>query len=75
MVVQRGLAQPPSFYKPKLMHAPDGHYFHAITYGHGAMFSYADRVAPADRWAIVAYIRALQAGHGQSHPTTREAMR
>jgi len=40
--------------------APAGHYFDVITNGYGAMYSYAARVEPEDRWAIVAYIRALQ---------------
>jgi hypothetical protein len=75
MVAQRGFPHPPSFYNPKLVRAPDAQYYHVITDGFGTMFSYADRVAPDDRWAIIAYIRALQAGHEQSHPTTREAMR
>lgn len=60
MIVQRGFAQPPSFHSDRLRGAPVGHYFEVITNGYGAMYSYASRVEPEDRWAIVAYIRALQ---------------
>jgi hypothetical protein len=60
MVVQRGFQSPPSYHIERLRNAPDGHIFDVITNGFGAMASYASRVAPGDRWAIVAYIRALQ---------------
>ena len=60
MVVQRGFPHPPSFHDPRLVAAPDEHFVDVITNGHGVMYSYADRVPPADRWAIAAYIRALQ---------------
>jgi mono/diheme cytochrome c family protein len=60
IVVQRGMPHPPSFHEQRLRDVGDGHFVDVITHGHGAMYSYADRVAPADRWAITAYIRALQ---------------
>lgn len=60
MIVQRGFPPPPSYHTDKLRNAPAGHFFEVITEGHGAMYSYAARVSPEDRWAIVAYIRALQ---------------
>lgn len=60
MVVQRGFPAPPSYHSDRLRAAPDAHFYDVITYGYGAMHSYADRVSPADRWAITAYIRALQ---------------
>lgn len=60
MIVQRGFSPPPSFHLPRLREAPPGHFYRAITHGYGAMYSYASRIAPADRWAIVAYVRALQ---------------
>jgi mono/diheme cytochrome c family protein len=60
MVVQRGFPAPPDFHSPILLAAPDRHYYDVITNGYGAMYSYADRVSDADRWAIVAYVRALQ---------------
>ena len=59
-VVQRGFPRPPSYHEPRLRDAPDRHFYDVITDGYGIMHSYADRVAPQDRWAIVAYIRALQ---------------
>jgi mono/diheme cytochrome c family protein len=61
IIVQRGFPRPPSYYKETLRTASSQHFYDVITRGHGVMFSYADRVDPADRWAIVAYIRALQA--------------
>jgi len=60
MVVQRGFPKPPSFHEARLVNAPDEHFVDVITHGYGVMYSYADRVPLADRWAIVAYIRALQ---------------
>jgi hypothetical protein len=60
MVVQRGFPPPPSYHLERLVKAPVGHFFEVITNGYGAMYSYASRVTPEDRWAIVAYIRALQ---------------
>jgi mono/diheme cytochrome c family protein len=60
MVVQRGMPRPPSLHDERLRAAPDQHVFDVITRGYGVMYSYAMRVQPPDRWAIVAYIRALQ---------------
>ncbi|MCW5980689.1 MAG: cytochrome c [Bryobacteraceae bacterium] len=60
MVVERGFRQPPSYHIDRLREAPVGHYFDVITNGFGAMPSYASRVPVRDRWAIVAYVRALQ---------------
>lgn len=60
MIVRRGFPQPPSYHTDRLRNAPDAHFYGVITSGYGMMYSYADRVAPRDRWAIVAYIRALQ---------------
>ena len=60
MVVQRGFPAPPTYHQKRLRDAPPGYFFGVITRGYGVMYSYADRVNPADRWAIVAYIRALQ---------------
>ena len=61
MIVQRGFPAPPSYYIDRLRQASVQHFYDVITNGYGAMFPYAARVMPADRWAIVAYIRALQA--------------
>ena len=60
LVVQRAFQQPPSYHIERLREAPVGHFFEVITNGYGAMYSYANRVAPDDRWRIAAYIRALQ---------------
>jgi mono/diheme cytochrome c family protein len=60
LVARRGFPHPPSYHIARLREAPDRHFYDVITNGYGIMYSYADRVAPADRWAIVAYIRALQ---------------
>jgi mono/diheme cytochrome c family protein len=60
MIVQRGMIRPPSYHIERLREAPVGHFYDVITNGYGAMYSYADRITPNDRWAIVAYIRALQ---------------
>jgi mono/diheme cytochrome c family protein len=59
-IVQRGFPPPPSYHQPRLREAPDAHFIDVISNGYGAMYGYGDRVRPADRWAIVAYIRALQ---------------
>jgi mono/diheme cytochrome c family protein len=60
MIVQRGFPPPPSFHMDRLRQASVGHFYRVITYGYGVMFPYAVRVEPKDRWAIAAYIRALQ---------------
>jgi mono/diheme cytochrome c family protein len=60
MIAQRGLTPPPSYHIDRLRSAPVGHFFYVMTNGFGAMYSYAERVKPEDRWRIAAYIRALQ---------------
>ena len=60
MIVQRGYAQAGNFHTARLQAAPLGHFFNVITNGYGAMPDYSAQVTPADRWAIVAYIKALQ---------------
>ena len=69
LVVQRGFPAPPNFHTAALRQAPDRHFFDVITNGYGAMYSYAARVPPADRWAIVAYVRALQLSQWATVPT------
>jgi mono/diheme cytochrome c family protein len=59
-IVQRGFTAPPSFHSPQLRDLPNGRIFDVITNGYGAMYPYGYRIEPEDRWAIVAYIRALQ---------------
>lgn len=60
MIVQRGFKAPPSLHVERLRQAPVGHFYDVITHGFGAMAEYATQVKVADRWAIVAYVRALQ---------------
>ena len=60
IIPQRGFQSPPTFHQDRLREAPASYYFTVITNGFGAMPSYATEVPPQDRWAIIAYIRALQ---------------
>jgi mono/diheme cytochrome c family protein len=60
MIVRRGFTPPPTYHDDRLRNAPVGHFFDVITNGWGKMNSYAAQVPAHDRWAIVAYIRALQ---------------
>jgi mono/diheme cytochrome c family protein len=60
MVVRRGYRRPPSMHQDRLRNAPVGHFFDIMTNGFGAMPDYAAQIRVEDRWAIIAYIRALQ---------------
>jgi mono/diheme cytochrome c family protein len=60
MIVQRGFKRPPTFHQDRLREVPDGYIFQVISNGFATMPSYAAQVPPRDRWAIIAYIRALQ---------------
>ena len=64
MVVRRGFRPPASFHDARLRGQPDGYFFDVMTSGFGAMPDYAAQVPIADRWAVVAYIRALQISQG-----------
>ncbi len=66
MVVRRGFPPPPSYHIDRLREAPIQHFYDVITHGYGAMYPFADRVQPDDRWAIAAYIRALQRSQSAS---------
>ena len=70
MIVQRGFPAPPSYHTDRLRAVPARYFYDVITNGYGIMYSYAARVEPADRWAIAAYIRALQLSR---HATLAEA--
>ncbi len=59
-VVARGMKRPPSWHIERLLKSPPGYYFDVITNGFGAMYDQNDRINPKDRWAIIAYVRALQ---------------
>jgi mono/diheme cytochrome c family protein len=60
MIVRRGFTPARSFHDPRLRDAPAGHFFEVITQGFGPMPSYANQLSEHDRWAVIAYIRALQ---------------
>jgi mono/diheme cytochrome c family protein len=60
IIVAHGFPAPPSYHIDRLLAAPAQHFFDVMTSGYGVMFAYADRVDAEDRWAIAAYIRALQ---------------
>ena len=60
MIVRRGYRRPPSYHIDRLRQVPDGYMYDVITNGFGAMPDYAAQIQPRDRWAIVAYVRALQ---------------
>ncbi|MGH8198875.1 MAG: c-type cytochrome [Steroidobacteraceae bacterium] len=59
-ITRRGFPHPPSYHSTQLRGAPDSLYYDVITNGYGIMYPYGDRLAPADRWNVIAYIRALQ---------------
>jgi mono/diheme cytochrome c family protein len=59
-IIHRGFPHPPSYHTKSLRDAPDSLFYDVITHGYGIMYPYGDRLAPADRWDVVAYIRALQ---------------
>jgi mono/diheme cytochrome c family protein len=68
LIVKRGFTKPPDYHIARLKNAPVGHFYDVITNGYGAMYSYAARVQPRDRWAIAAYIRVLQNTPGGQPP-------
>jgi mono/diheme cytochrome c family protein len=78
-VPNRGFPHPPSFHLDRLRQAPSQYIVDVISFGHGAMYPFADRVAPQDRWAIAAYIRALQLSQNASmdilSPQDRQVLR
>ncbi|HEX8096546.1 MAG TPA: cytochrome c [Pyrinomonadaceae bacterium] len=75
MVVRRGFRKPPAFYEDRLRQAPVGHFYDVITNGWGAMPNYASQIPVQDRWAIVAYVRALQMTVPAGQPNTSSAQR
>jgi hypothetical protein len=60
LVVQRGFKKPPSFHIDRLRQSPPGYFYDVMTNGFGVMSSYAEQIPAKDRWAITAYVRALQ---------------
>lgn len=75
MIVQRGFRQPPSYHIDRLRQAPAGHFFDVMTFGFGVMPGYSVQIAPRDRWAIVAYIRALQLSQNATLEYVPESVR
>jgi mono/diheme cytochrome c family protein len=74
MIVQRGFAKARSLHIQRLRQAPLGHFFRIMTTGIGPMPSYAVQIPPEDRWAIAAYIRALQLSQGATLEEARQAL-
>ena len=60
MVAMRGMKHPPSFHQERLRQVPNGYIYDVVTNGFGAMYGYSAQIPPRDRWAIIAYVRALQ---------------
>jgi hypothetical protein len=60
MIVMRGMKHPPSYHQDRLRQVPNGYIYDVITNGFGAMLGYSAQIPPRDRWAIIAYVRALQ---------------
>jgi mono/diheme cytochrome c family protein len=60
MIVRRGFKQPPTYHQDRLRNEADGYFFDVVTNGFGQMPSYASQISVEDRWAVVAYVRALQ---------------
>ena len=60
MIAIRGMKHPPTFHQDRLRQAPNGYFYDNITNGFGAMYGYSAQIPPRDRWAIIAYVRALQ---------------
>src|ERR1700732_485077 len=60
MVAMRGMKHPPSYHQDRLRQSPNGYFYDVITNGFGQMYSYSAQIPPRDRWAIIAYLRALQ---------------
>jgi len=73
MVVQRGFPRPPSYHIDRLRDAPDGRLFDVITHGLGRMPPFRQHLGAEDRWAVVAYLRALQLSQHVRRPDLSEA--
>ncbi len=68
MIAMRGMKHPPSFHQDRLRQAPNGYFYDNITNGFGAMYGYSAQIPPRDRWAIIAYVRALQLSRNAKAP-------
>ena len=75
MISMRGMKHPPSFHQDRLRQATNGYLFDVITNGFGAMYGYSAQISPKDRWAIIAYVRALQLSRNVKAAELPESMR
>ena len=75
MIVMRGMKRPSSFHIDRLRQSPNGYYFDVITNGFGAMYGYSAQIPPKDRWAIIAYVRALQLSRNAKASELPESLR
>ncbi len=75
MIALRGMKHPPSYHIDRLRQAPNGYFYDVISNGFGAMYSYSERIAPKERWAIIAYVRALQLSRNAKASELPESLR
>jgi hypothetical protein len=75
MAAVRGMKHPSSYHIDRLRQAPNGYFYDVITNGFGAMYSYSERIPPNDRWAIIAYVRALQLSRNAKAGDLPESLR
>jgi hypothetical protein len=75
MAAARGMKHPPSYHIDRLRQAPNGYFYDVMTNGFGAMYSYAERISPRDRWAIIGYVRALQLSRNAKASDLPESLR
>jgi hypothetical protein len=75
MAALRGMKHPPSYHIERLRQAPNGYFYDVITNGFGVMYSYSERISPRDRWATIAYVRALQLSRNAKVSDLPESLR
>jgi mono/diheme cytochrome c family protein len=75
MAAVRGMKHPPSYHIDRLRQAPNGYFYDVVSNGFGAMYSYSERIPPNDRWAIIAYVRALQLSRDAKTSDLPESLR
>ncbi|MBS1839862.1 MAG: cytochrome c [Acidobacteria bacterium] len=75
MIVERGMKRPPSYHIDRLRQSPNGYFYDVITNGFGSMYSYSAQIPPKDRWAIIAYVRALQLSRNAKGSELPESLR
>ena len=75
MAAVRGMKHPPSYHIDRLRQAPNGYFYDVMTNGFGAMYGYSERIPPNDRWAIIAYVRALQLSRNAKTSDLPETLR